>query len=176
MQVLGIGTSIKHKDFGTGVVIQSKVDTYVVRFLEYGISEIKKETEGIEILDLIEPSEDLVSYEEIERSLIRILRKFSDVQEKVELGEKWKGGVMRLMPSNPDLKAKDIPIETFFHKIVMVRDRLRVLEQNINKSKLSDEEKVNIQQYITRSYGSLTTFNVLFKYQSDGFSGVGKAK
>ena len=82
---------------------------------------------------------------------------------------------MILNPGNSDLKGKEIPIETFFHKIVMVRDRLRVLEQNINKSKnLSDEEKVNMQQYITRVYGSLTTFNVLFAHEDDQFKGEGK--
>ena len=70
------------------------------------------------------------------------------------------------------LKPKEIPIDDFFHKIVMLRDRLRVLEQNINSNKkLSDEEKVNIQQYITRCYGSLTTFNVLFKNKEQWFVG-----
>ena len=70
---------------------------------------------------------------------------------------------------------KEIPIDAFFHKIVMLRDRLRVLEQRINShDKLSDEEKVNMQQYITKVYGSLTTFNVLFKNVEDAFKGSGK--
>ncbi len=79
---------------------------------------------------------------------------------------------MLLQPFDKSLKQKEIPIEDFFHKIVMLRDRLRVLEQNINSSKtLNDEEKVNIQQYITRCYGSLTTFNVLFRNKEQYFVG-----
>ena len=79
---------------------------------------------------------------------------------------------MILVPGQEGAKEKEIPIETFFHKIVMVRDRLRVMEQRINSSKvLTDEDKVNLQQYITRIYGSLTTFNVLFKYKEHNFVG-----
>jgi len=79
---------------------------------------------------------------------------------------------MILQPGTAGLKSKEIPIETFFHKIVMLRDRLRVLEQQINSNaKLTDEDKVNMQQYITRCYGSMTTFNVLFKNNEDYFVG-----
>jgi len=94
------------------------------------------------------------------------------VQEVVPLGDKWKDGLMILQPGDTSLKSKEIPIDNFFHKIVMVRDRIRVMEQRINASKLlSDEDKVNLQQYITRIYGSLTTFNVLFKNKEDFFKG-----
>jgi hypothetical protein len=88
------------------------------------------------------------------------------------LAPKWEGGSVVLKPGSNDLKPKEIPLDALFHKIVMVRDRLRVLEQKINAhSKLSDAEKVDMQQYITRCYGSLTTFNVLFRDKSDQFAG-----
>ena len=79
--------------------------------------------------------------------------------------------MMFLQPEDKNLKPKEMPIEAFFHKIVMVRDRLRVMEQRINASKLEEEEKINLQQYITRIYGSLTSFNVLFKNKEDQFVG-----
>ncbi len=88
------------------------------------------------------------------------------------LGERWNGGTLFLQPRDPNATPKDIPIEAFFHKIVMVRDRLRVMEQVINAHKvLSDEDKINLQQYITRIYGTLTTFNILFKDKEDYFVG-----
>jgi hypothetical protein len=92
------------------------------------------------------------------------------------MGEKWQGGTLIIQPADKSLKSKEIPLETFFHKIVMVRDRLRVLEQQINSNqKLDDSEKVDLQQYITRIYGSLTTFNVMFKDQAHYFVGEKKS-
>jgi hypothetical protein len=97
---------------------------------------------------------------------------WSDVNEIIPLGDRWKGGSMILQPADKSQKPKEVPIDAFFHKIVMMRDRLRVLEQNINvNKKLDDEDKVNLQQYITRCYGSMTTFNVLFKNKEDYFVG-----
>ena len=108
----------------------------------------------------------------MERSLLKILRLWGGLTENVPLGDKWLKGTLLLQPADKTLKPKEIPIDDFFHKIVMLRDRLRVLEQNINSNKkLSDEDKVNMQQYITRCYGSLTTFNVLFKNKEHWFVG-----
>ena len=104
--------------------------------------------------------------------MVRVLRKWGDVQEVIALGDRWQGGTLLLQPKDKSMKPKEIPIEDFFHKIVMLRDRLRVMEQRVNASKkLEEEDKVNLQQYLTRIYGSLTTFNVLFKFKEDYFVG-----
>lgn len=91
---------------------------------------------------------------------------------EVPLAQKWEGGTVKLVPGNPQLQPKDLPIDGLFHKVVMIRNNLRTLEQKLNSHpKLTDAEKVELQQYITRSYGSLTTFNVLFKDKGDQFVG-----
>ncbi len=94
----------------------------------------------------------------------------------VGMADKWEGGALILKPGDSSLKSKEIDIEAFFHKIVMVRDRLRVLEQKINThSNFTESEKVEMQQYITRCYGSLTTFNILFKKEEDKFQGMSES-
>jgi hypothetical protein len=170
-QSLGIGSRVSHPEFGAGVIIQVSQDFFEIIFMEHGWRKISRQFQGLEVIDAMEPDRDLVSLEHIETMLAKLLKPVTEVQDPVEMGEKWIGGTMILKPGREGLSPKEIPIETFFHKIVMVRDRIRVMEQRINSSKLSDEEKVNLQQYITRIYGSLTTFNVLFSYKSDYFSG-----
>ena len=96
------------------------------------------------------------------------LEKSDDLVEG--LGTRWQRGTLALQPSDNSLQAKEVPLEIFFHKIVMIRNNLRVLEQKLNaQEKLSDAEKVELQQYVTRCYGSLTTFNILFKHKEDQF-------
>lgn len=119
--------------------------------------------------------ETIVDYERIRAIVKEVLDDELPMRmADIELGDRWKGGDILIRPKEKHLAPKVIPIDNFFHKIVMVRDRLRVLEQKINSNnKLSDEEKVDMQQYITRIYGSLTTFNLLFKRKSSHFIGEG---
>lgn len=169
--ILGVGSRVKHPQFGKGVVVQIRSDAYEIGFIEYGVRQILRDYDGLEAIEIVETPSDMVTLEKIEKSLTRVLRRFSDIQETVPLGQKWVGGKMVLFPGDKTLKEKEIPIETFFHKIVMIRDRVRVMEQRINASSMTDEEKVDLEQYITRIYGSLTTFNVLFKNKEDQFTG-----
>lgn len=169
-ETLGIGSRVRHPVYADGVVIRLHKAAYEVCFMLYGIKHVGREYDKWEIIDVI-PATETVSFNEAEKSLIKILRAFSDITEEVPMSDRWINGLLILKPEEEELKPKEIPIESFFHKIVMVRDRLRVMEQRINSSNLSDEEKVNLQQYITRIYGSLTTFNILFKYKEDNFKG-----
>ena len=169
---LGIGSRVRHPQFGEGVIIQVKPEDYFVTFMQHGLREIPRTFDQFEIIDANDADNDLVSMADIEVLLVNTLRKYSDLQERVEIGNKWTGGTMTLKPGDSSLKSKEVPIDVFFNKIVMLRDRLRVLEQRINShEKLTEEDKVNMQQYITRCYGSLTTINVLYKYTTDQFHG-----
>ncbi len=104
--------------------------------------------------------------------LMEIFREAANDTVTPPLAGKWEGGTIRLVPGKPDLQPKDLPIDSLFHKVVMVRDRLRTLEQKLNAHpKLTDAEKVELQSYITRVYGSLTSFNVLFREKNDQFVG-----
>ncbi len=109
--------------------------------------------------------------EEFRQVLREVIRDELGVGE-VSLGGRWEGGEVVLVPGKEGTAEKRVPIESLFHKIVMIRDRLRVLEQKVNAHpRLSDEDKVQMQQYVTQCYGSLTTFNVLFADRADGFTG-----
>lgn len=168
--ILGIGSRVRHPAFGDGVVIRLHKVAYDVCYVEHGIKQVGKDFSNWTVVERIEPAVE-VSFTEAERALVKILKTYNAIEQPIELGDRWEDGTMILRPADSGLKEKELPIDTFFHKIVMVRDRLRVMEQRINASKLSDEEKVNLQQYITRIYGSLTTFNVLFKHKEDSFRG-----
>lgn len=172
---LSIGTRVRHPQYGNGIILDNSLESaYNIVFKNSGEKAIGKNFEGLEVIELAPLPEQRLSLGDLEEVLSDVLRKWAGVTEVVQLGSKWRGGKMLLQPADANQKPKEIPIEAFFHKIVMIRDRLRVLEQNLNKSaNLSDEEKVNMQQYITRVYGSLTTFNVLFAHADDAFKGEG---
>jgi hypothetical protein len=169
---LGIGTRLQHTQYGPGVIVGVKYAVYLISFIHHGIKEIEKTDSHLDEILPENVTEEVETHSATEKSLLGILRLWGGLTENVPLGDKWKGGTMILQAGDKSIKPKEVPIDAFFHKIVMARDRLRVLEQQINGHKgLSDEEKVNLQQYITRIYGSFTTFNVLFKNKEQWFFG-----
>jgi hypothetical protein len=107
----------------------------------------------------------------LEALLRRVIREETGLTPVVP-AEKWRGGHLVLKPGKPGVQEKSVPIETFFHKIVMLRNRLRTLEQQVNGSDLPDDQKVKLQSYITGCYGSLTSFNILFADEDDRFVGA----
>lgn len=175
MEDLPVGTRVTHPRYGEGIVSRDKITAWEIFFEKGGKMEITKRNTD---LSVVEKSQDTapksgLNISEIENVLKYVLDQYGALTEMVPLGDKWKGGTLLLQPANKALQPKEIPVEVFFHKIVMLRDRLRVLEQNINShTGLSDGDKVNLQQYITRIYGSLTTFNILFSDKEYFFVGA----
>ena len=173
-EALHIGMKVRHPQYGTGVVKTISEITADILF-DDARRTIAPEAAGVE------PAEPQVSVsgldvplkQFVEQTLDAAVRKLGlEKPDSVveQLGLRWHGGKVVMHPADPTLQTKEVPLETFFHKVVMVRNNLRVLEQKINAhEKLSDGEKVEMQQYITRCYGSLTTFNVLFKEKEDQF-------
>ncbi len=175
IESLHVGMKVRHPQYGTGDGQNHFRNHGGNPFRSDGKHAVAPEPSGLE------PAEPQVSAsglnlplkQFIEQTVAAALDKLGlekpdAVVEK--LGARWHGGKLVLHPPDPTLQTKEVPLETFFHKIVMMRNNLRVLEQKINgHEKLTDGEKVELQQYITRSYGSLTTFNVLFKEKEDQF-------
>jgi len=166
------GEKIRHTSFGDGRIIEIKSSDppvkWVVDFPEHGTKTLVVTSEQI---GRIEIESAMLTYEDVKQAVREVLTEEMPVSE-IKMGERWTGGKMMLVPNRTDMAPKEIPLESFFHKIVMVRERLRVLEQKINNHEmLTDEDRVELQQYITRIYGSLTTFNVLFRDRGDWFVG-----
>ncbi|MDA8240712.1 MAG: hypothetical protein M0Z67_10130 [Nitrospiraceae bacterium] len=169
------GQVVHHKVLGTGRVVNIEETRLVVDFIRGGVKLFDPSAAADELSDgpyQEEGGRDM-EMDELKDAIREVLREEGLVGAAPRLAAKWEGGEMVLKPGKPDLQGKTVPIDTFFHKIVIVRNQLRVLEQNINSHKnLTDAEKADLQQYITRCYGSLTTFNALFADKSDWFVGA----
>jgi hypothetical protein len=173
---LGIGSRVTHENFGKGVIVEVGSETYNIWFKNLNaVRPIAHSFAGLSVTSASAATAEnssMASMADVEIMLEQILDRRAEIQDIVHLGNKWQGGNLIIQPADKSMSSKEVPIETFFHKIVMLRDRLRVLEQQINAHKvLTDEQKVDLQQYITRCYGSLTTFNVLFKEEHQQFKG-----
>lgn len=175
---LGIGSRIEHPKYGKGVVVEMDTEFYSIWFKDGNDTRgIARDFVGLTVLEKTTADVVPITLEDVKKAIALVIEEKSDLQEIVPLANKWNGGTLVIKPTDASLQPKEIPIETFFHKIVMLRDRLRVMEQKINAhAKFTDEEKVEMQQYISRIYGSLTTFNVLFKNTEDQFKGTGTDK
>lgn len=184
MNPIGIGARVAHPNFGRGVVVEAGSEALTIWFkssnstktVSRSYEELQVLSGGSEQTDAPPAVEGPVLFADVEQALENILdRRLNDVAQIVPMAVKWNYGTLILKPADDSLQTKELPIETFFHKIVMLRDRLRLIEQKINAHKtLTDAEKVELQQYITASYGSLTTFNVLFRETHHQFKGSGK--
>lgn len=170
---VGIGARVKHPTLGLGVVYQLDAHSIHVFFREHGEKPIARSFADLAVIAPgveVEPAE--LDLESVKDALREVLDEDNSLKRPVPLARRWQKGTLELRPADPALKSKEVPIADFFHKIVMMRDRFRVLEQKINAHPgLSDQDKVELQQYITRCYGSLTTFNILFEEKEDQFVG-----
>jgi hypothetical protein len=174
IEELHVGMKVRHPQYGAGVVKTISEATAEIQFGD-GRRAVAPEPSGLE------PAEAQASIRGLDLPLAQVIQQTVDAAiqklgvEKPEsvvaqLGARWHKGRAVLHPADTTLQTKEVPLETLFHKVVMIRNNLRVLEQKINgHEQLTDGEKVEMQQYITRCYGSLTTFNLLFKEKDDQF-------
>ena len=171
---LHIGMKVRHPQYGVGVVRSLTEQTAEIAFDDAPRTSAPASSD-------LQPAESTATLSELQMPLSNLIR--DTTQAVVEalgleprdvvvegLANRWQRGTLVIQSADSSLQPKEVPLETFFHKIVMIRNNLRVLEQKVNASdKLTDADKFDLQQYITRSYGSLTTFNILFKNKDDQF-------
>lgn len=170
--MISIGAKVEHPSFGEGVVFGEEEKTWTVYFRDHGEEDIAKAYDGLKMVSPSTVEVRSIGLEDVVAAVENVFEQYYEDTRHIEMAERWEGGNLILKPGNEDTQSKEVPIDTFFHKIVMVRERLRVLEQNINNhEKLDDQDRLHLQQYITRAYGSLTTFNILFASKNDHFKG-----
>jgi hypothetical protein len=174
LETLHIGQRVRHPQYGEGTVVGLNQTTADIEFADAKRT-VEPQAAGVE------PAQPMAAVSGATVPLDQLIRQTTEAAVQalglerpdhvaIQLGQRWHKGRVVMHPADPALQTREVPLETFFHKIVMVRNQLRVLEQKINAhEQLSDAEKVEMQQYITRCYGSLTTFNVLFKDKEDQF-------
>ncbi len=175
IEALHIGMKVRHPQYGLGVVKTISEATADIQFDDGTKRTVAPEPSGLQ------PAEPQAAVRGLDMPLAQFVQQAVDATIQAlglekpdsvveQIGPRWHKGKLVLHSADPTLQAKEVPLEVFFHKIVMLRNNLRVLEQKINAhEKLSDGEKIEMQQYITRSYGSLTTFNLLFREKEDQF-------
>jgi len=168
---LGIGTIVRHIQFGAGRIVGYEPSQYVIVFRG---GDTRRVAFGYDGLDVDERKGDPET-DRVRQAVREVLGDHGWIDVDLELAPRWAGGTLRLIPGKSDTQSRDVPIEAFFKKIVGIRDRLRVLEQKINAHPtLALEEKLDLHGYITRCYGSLTTFNVLFAAEGSRIQGAGE--
>ena len=164
----GLGSIVRHLQFGSGRVVAYEPAQYVIVFKGGDTRRVAFSFDGLEPGQASGDAET----DRIRQAVREVLGDQGWIDVDLELGRRWVGGTLRLVPGKEDTQPKEVPIEVFFKKLVGVRDRLRVLEQKINShAELPAEAKLELQGYITRCYGSLTTFNVLFAAKGSQFEG-----
>lgn len=176
IEALHVGMKVRHPQYGVGTVRTISEQTAEIRFddgqrtVAPETAELQPAEAQVEVSGLSQPLKVFV--EETVRAAVAALGLEKPDTVVEELGSRWHNGRIVMHPSEPTLQTKEVPLETFFHKIVMMRNNLRVLEQKINAhEKLGEAEKIEMQQYITRCYGSMTTFNILFRNKEGQFGG-----
>ncbi len=177
IETLHVGMQVRHPQYGVGTVRSIGEHTAEIRFNE-GVKTIAPETAD---LSAAEPQAALSSLslplqQLIEQTAQQVIEQLGLERPDTvveELAGRWRAGRLVLHPADSTLQTKEVPIELLFHKIIGIRNQLRLIEQKLNANdKLSDAEKVDLQQYITRCYGSMTTFNLLFKDKAGQFTGT----
>ena len=175
IESLCIGMKVRHPQYGIGTVKALQERTAEIRFddgqrtVDPQAAELQPAEPQVAVTGLNRPLSGFV--EDTARAVVQAMGIERPDSVVAELGARWRNGRMVLHSSDPTLQTKEVPLEVFFHKIVMMRNNLRVLEQKINgHEKLDEAEKIEMQQYITRCYGSMTTFNLLFRTKEDQFT------
>jgi len=165
----GIGTILKHSQFGKGKVLGYSGNQYEILFVGNNFKRISFDSADMSVITNFGDPE----FDRIQQAVREVLGDYGFLDSDIEISSKWAGGSVRLIPGKEGTQEKEIPLEVFFKKIISIREKLRVLEQKLNNHpKLTEEEKIDFQSYITRSYGSLTSFNVLFQNKESQFTGV----